>query len=85
MLTTLLRNAVARREVGVNVLLYGPPGSGRTALAAHLAEQSMAAMFAEAGALGGQGERLSPELQHRLGLLDQLWAILLRRSVGFMQ
>jgi SpoVK/Ycf46/Vps4 family AAA+-type ATPase len=32
-LCTLLRNAVARKEVGVNVLLYGPPGTGKTELA----------------------------------------------------
>lgn len=32
-LTSLLRNAVARREPGVNVLLYGPPGTGKTELA----------------------------------------------------
>jgi SpoVK/Ycf46/Vps4 family AAA+-type ATPase len=29
----LLRNAVARKEPGVNVLLYGPPGTGKTELA----------------------------------------------------
>ncbi len=29
----LLRNAVARKEAGVNVLLYGPPGTGKTELA----------------------------------------------------
>jgi SpoVK/Ycf46/Vps4 family AAA+-type ATPase len=33
MLTALLRNAVARKEAGVNVLLYGPPGTGKTELA----------------------------------------------------
>lgn len=33
MLTALLRNAVERREPGVNVLLYGPPGTGKTELA----------------------------------------------------
>ncbi len=32
-LTTLLANAVARKEPGVNVLLYGPPGTGKTELA----------------------------------------------------
>ena len=32
-LTSLLRNAVARKEAGVNVLLYGPPGTGKTELA----------------------------------------------------
>ncbi len=33
MLAALLRNAVARKEAGVNVLLYGPPGTGKTELA----------------------------------------------------
>ncbi|MBX3645423.1 MAG: ATP-binding protein [Rubrivivax sp.] len=33
MLCALLRNAVARKEPGVNVLLYGPPGTGKTELA----------------------------------------------------
>mgnify|MGYP000199158288 CR=1 FL=1 len=32
-LRALLRNAVARKEPGVNVLLYGPPGTGKTELA----------------------------------------------------
>ncbi|MEN9539232.1 MAG: hypothetical protein RLZZ126_1467 [Pseudomonadota bacterium] len=29
----LLGNAVARKEVGINILLYGPPGTGKTELA----------------------------------------------------
>ena len=33
MMTALLRNAVARKEAGVNILLYGPPGTGKTELA----------------------------------------------------
>jgi SpoVK/Ycf46/Vps4 family AAA+-type ATPase len=33
MLTALLKNAIARKEPGVNVLLYGPPGTGKTELA----------------------------------------------------
>jgi len=32
-MVSLLRNAVARKEPGVNVLLYGPPGTGKTELA----------------------------------------------------
>nr|WP_315489457.1 AAA family ATPase [uncultured Rhodoferax sp.] len=32
-LCNLLANAVARQEVGINVLLYGPPGTGKTELA----------------------------------------------------
>lgn len=37
-LCALLRNAVARREPGVNVLLYGPPGTGKTELAKVVAQ-----------------------------------------------
>lgn len=33
MMSALLRNAVARKEPGVNILLYGPPGTGKTELA----------------------------------------------------
>ncbi len=32
-LCNLLANAVARKELGINVLLYGPPGTGKTELA----------------------------------------------------
>ncbi len=45
MLTTLLRNAVARREVGVNVLLYGPPGTGKTELAKVAAQAAGLELF----------------------------------------
>ncbi len=37
-LSALLRAAVARREVGVNLLLYGPPGTGKTELARVVAQ-----------------------------------------------
>jgi SpoVK/Ycf46/Vps4 family AAA+-type ATPase len=37
-LLTLLRNAVQRKEPGVNVLLYGPPGTGKTELARVVAQ-----------------------------------------------
>jgi SpoVK/Ycf46/Vps4 family AAA+-type ATPase len=33
LLSALLREAVARKEPGVNVLVYGPPGTGKTELA----------------------------------------------------
>ena len=42
---TLLRQAVARREPGVNVLLYGPPGTGKTELAKVAAEEPRAWIF----------------------------------------
>jgi SpoVK/Ycf46/Vps4 family AAA+-type ATPase len=37
-LCSLLGNAVARKEVGINVLLYGPPGTGKTELAKVVAQ-----------------------------------------------
>lgn len=37
-LCALLRNAVDRKEPGVNVLLYGPPGTGKTELAKVVAQ-----------------------------------------------
>jgi SpoVK/Ycf46/Vps4 family AAA+-type ATPase len=40
MLTALLKNAVARKEIGVNVLLYGPPGTGKTELAKVCAQEA---------------------------------------------
>ena len=44
-LTALLRNAVARREPGVNVLLYGPPGTGKTELAKVAAQAAGLELF----------------------------------------
>jgi SpoVK/Ycf46/Vps4 family AAA+-type ATPase len=44
-LCTLLRNAVARREAGVNVLLYGPPGTGKTELAKVAAQAAGLELF----------------------------------------
>lgn len=45
LLGALLRNAVARREVGVNVLLYGPPGTGKTELAKVAAQTAGLELF----------------------------------------
>ncbi|MBP7565941.1 MAG: ATP-binding protein [Burkholderiaceae bacterium] len=44
-LCTLLRNAVARKEPGVNVLLYGPPGTGKTELAKVVAQAAGLELF----------------------------------------
>ncbi|NIC43304.1 ATP-binding protein, partial [Aquabacterium sp. A08] len=44
-LCALLREAVARREAGVNVLLYGPPGTGKTELARVLAQSAGLELF----------------------------------------
>lgn len=45
LLSTLLQHAVARREVGVNVLLYGPPGTGKTELAKVAAQAAGLELF----------------------------------------
>ncbi|MGA0572939.1 ATP-binding protein [Variovorax sp. VNK109] len=44
-LCTLLRNAVTRKEPGVNVLLYGPPGTGKTELAKVVAQAAGLELF----------------------------------------
>ncbi len=44
-LCALLRNAVARKEPGVNVLLYGPPGTGKTELAKVVAQAAGLELF----------------------------------------
>jgi len=45
LLCGLLREAVARREPGVNVLLYGPPGTGKTELARVVAQAAGLELF----------------------------------------
>jgi SpoVK/Ycf46/Vps4 family AAA+-type ATPase len=44
-LRALLRNAIDRREPGVNVLLYGPPGTGKTELAKVVAQAAGLELF----------------------------------------
>lgn len=45
LLVGLLREAVARKEPGVNVLLYGPPGTGKTELARVVAQAAGLELF----------------------------------------
>ncbi len=45
LLCGLLREAVARKEPGVNVLLYGPPGTGKTELARVVARAAGLELF----------------------------------------
>jgi SpoVK/Ycf46/Vps4 family AAA+-type ATPase len=44
-LISLMRNAVDRKELGVNVLLYGPPGTGKTELAKVVAQAAGLELF----------------------------------------
>lgn len=45
LLCGLLREAVARKEPGVNVLMYGPPGTGKTELARVVAQSAGLELF----------------------------------------
>jgi SpoVK/Ycf46/Vps4 family AAA+-type ATPase len=45
LLCGLLREAVARKEPGVNILLYGPPGTGKTELARVVAQAAGLELF----------------------------------------
>jgi len=45
LLCSLLREAVARKEPGVNILLYGPPGTGKTELARVVAQAAALELF----------------------------------------
>ena len=45
LLCGLLREAVARKEPGVNVLMYGPPGTGKTELARVVAQAAGLGLF----------------------------------------
>jgi SpoVK/Ycf46/Vps4 family AAA+-type ATPase len=44
-LVNLLRNAIEKKEPGVNVLLYGPPGTGKTELAKVVAQSAGLELF----------------------------------------
>ena len=44
-LVGLMRNAVERKELGVNVLLYGPPGTGKTELSKVVAQAAGLELF----------------------------------------
>ena len=45
LLCAMLREAVARKEPGVNILLYGPPGTGKTELARVVAKAAGLELF----------------------------------------
>jgi SpoVK/Ycf46/Vps4 family AAA+-type ATPase len=45
LLCALLGNAVARKEIGINILMYGPPGTGKTELAKVVAEAAGLELF----------------------------------------
>ena len=72
MLTSLLANAVARKEPGVNVLLYGPPGTGKTELA-KVAAQAAALQLYEVEYADRDGNSLSGRDRYRSLQISQVF------------
>ena len=77
----VLAAAIEQREPGINILLYGPPGAGKTAFAATLADRVGASLYpvGEADSDGGEpsrGERLA-ELRLNQRLLGESASVLL--------
>ena len=71
-LASLLRNAVARREPGVNVLLYGPPGTGKTELA-KVAAQEVGLQLYEVEYADRDGNSLSGRDRYRSLQISQVF------------
>jgi len=71
-LTSLLKNAVARKEPGVNVLLYGPPGTGKTELA-KVAAQSAELQLYEVEYADRDGNSLSGRDRYRSLQISQVF------------
>ncbi len=63
-LVSLLRQAVAGKELGVNVLLYGPPGTGKTELARVVAQAAGLDLF-EVESADRDGNSLSGRDRYR--------------------
>ena len=72
MMTSLLANAVARKEPGVNVLLYGPPGTGKTELA-KVAAQSAGLELYEVEYADRDGNSLSGRDRYRSLQISQVF------------
>lgn len=77
LLTRLLGAAVARRAEGVNVLIHGPPGTGKTEFARMLAGEIGAALYA-VGEADQEGEE--PSRLDRLSALKRAQRLLARKG-----
>ncbi len=76
-LERLLRGALERGAAGVNVLVHGPPGTGKTELARTLAQSVGAELFA-VGEADSDGEE--PSRRERLHALTRAQRLLARRG-----
>ncbi len=72
MMSALLRNAVARKEAGVNILLYGPPGTGKTELA-KVAAQAVGLELYEVEYADRDGNSLSGRDRYRSLQISQVF------------
>ncbi len=81
-LTTLLKNAVERKEAGVNVLLYGPPGTGKTELAKVCAQTAGLNLF-EVEYADRDGNSLSGRDRYRSLQISQVF-LKASRQVGLL-
>jgi AAA+ superfamily predicted ATPase len=77
LLTRLLGNGVRDKAAGVNVLIHGPPGTGKTELARTLAAAAGAELFA-VGESDMDGEE--PSRRERLQALTRAQRLLARRD-----
>jgi transitional endoplasmic reticulum ATPase len=70
LLSRYLDAAMRKRLPGVNILLYGPPGVGKTQLARVIAMQIGAALYEVAGS-GARGEAITPCQRHNAYRFNQ--------------
>lgn len=71
----VLKGAVAERAEGVNVLLYGPPGSGKTELTKVAAKKAGLSIYAAGEDVGAEGE-----IDRKGRLADLVFAISLLKG-----
>lgn len=71
-IATFMKNAIARKESGINILIYGPPGTGKTEFCKILAQQIGVELFS----VGEEDEDGHEPSRH-----DRLSALLLSQNL----